>query len=185
MLPPFTNDGVLPPGEYVLTLDQLRASSLVEGDGTRRPWDRDHRLRLVDNLAVLVPHLVGAGITEVFIDGTFAEDKAKPGDIDGYFIVSSAQDFFSGALHARLAGFEPNLWDWDDNSRTYDVASGEWKLPMWHKYRVELFPHWPGMMCGIPDEFGNDQEFPAAFRKTRIRPDGTRIQKGIVRLGGL
>lgn len=36
------------------------------------------------------------------------------------------------------------------------VFNFEGVLPMWHKYRVELFP-----------EFGNNQIFPAAFRRSR------------------
>jgi hypothetical protein len=35
-----------------------------------------------------------------------------------------------------------------------------------HKYRIELYPHF-GQLSGIKDEFGNDQQFPAACRKTR------------------
>lgn len=47
---------------------------------------------------------------------------------------------------------------------------------MWHHYRCELFPHF-GQDSGIVDEFGHSQEFPAAFRKTRLHQP-----KGIVRI---
>jgi hypothetical protein len=49
---------------------------------------------------------------------------------------------------------------------------------MWRKYHVDLFPHYAGLSSGIPDEFGHPQEFPAAFRKTRI----TYRSKGIIRI---
>ncbi|MGV8122695.1 MAG: hypothetical protein AB2L14_23285 [Candidatus Xenobiia bacterium LiM19] len=49
---------------------------------------------------------------------------------------------------------------------------------MWHKYRVELYPHF-GQLSGIRDEFGNDLQFPAAFRKTR---GASPLQKGIVKI---
>jgi len=44
-------------------------------------------------------------------------------------------------------------------------------------YRVELYPHF-GQLAGISDEFGNDLQFPAAFRKSRTE----HRQKGIVKL---
>jgi hypothetical protein len=48
----------------------------------------------------------------------------------------------------------------------------KWQLPMWHRYRVELYPHLP-QPGGIKDEFGNDLHFPAAFRKCRREHTGT------------
>ena len=41
------------------------------------------------------------------------------------------------------------------------------QLPMWHQYRVEFYPHFPGLMSGIRDPFGNELEFPSAFRLSR------------------
>jgi len=48
---------------------------------------------------------------------------------------------------------------------------------MWHKYRVELYPHY-GQESGIKDEFGNDMTFPAAFRKSR----NGDTPKGIIKI---
>ena len=45
-LPSFTEDGLLPPGDYVLTLDEMAKSLLVVGpeDAERYPsWDRNWR----------------------------------------------------------------------------------------------------------------------------------------------
>src|SRR5690348_15783649 len=76
-IPPFQADGLLPPGDYEMSFDELRLSVLVVGQvGTAvsPTWDRDWRARLVDNLEVLTRQLWQVGITEVFADGSFAED---------------------------------------------------------------------------------------------------------------
>jgi len=70
-----------------------------------------------------------------------------------------------------------------------DVAYGNGypkrQLPMWHRYRVELYPHVPGLGLGsgILDRWGNELEFPSAFRQSRR--DGT--PRGIIKIryGGL
>ncbi len=77
-IPDFTDDGLLPPGDYEVTLEELKESVLVVGlaDEAAHPtWDRPWRRQLVDNLEILVAQLWQVGITEVFIDGSFAEDK--------------------------------------------------------------------------------------------------------------
>jgi hypothetical protein len=51
---------------------------------------------------------------------------------------------------------------------------------MWHRYRVELYPHVPGLGIGsgIRDKFGHELEFPSAFRQSRR--DGK--PRGIVKI---
>ncbi len=51
---------------------------------------------------------------------------------------------------------------------------------MWHRYRVELYPHVPGlgMISGIRDKWGHELEFPSAFRQSRR--DGT--PRGIIKI---
>lgn len=179
MLPPFTEDGVLPPGDYELTFEELRESHLVDGfDGKTYPnWDRDHRARLVDNLEVLVQQLWQVGIDQVFIDGSFVEEKDHPNDIDGYFQCDIAS-LASGKLMDDLNLLDPNkIWTWHKVTCKSSPGFPKPMLPMWHRYRVELYPHY-GQVCGITDEFGNDLEFPAAFRKTR----NTHLRKGIIKI---
>ena len=50
----------------------------------------------------------------------------------------------------------------------------------WLRYRIELYPHIPGMGigCGILDRYGNELEFPSAFRQSRR--DGK--SRGIVKI---
>ena len=88
-LPPFDQDGLLPLGDYELSLEELRESILVSGPGdpTAYPsWDRPWREHLVHNLGTLTHQLWQVGVHEIFADGSFAEDKDHPNDIDGYFV---------------------------------------------------------------------------------------------------
>jgi hypothetical protein len=66
-LPSFDTDGLLPPGDYELTFEELRASILVSGSGDRSPtWDSAWRASLVGNLEVMTWQLWRVGIREVF-----------------------------------------------------------------------------------------------------------------------
>jgi hypothetical protein len=181
VLPDFTAEGLLPAGDYPLTLPQLRASTLVVGPpplvaaGT---WDAAWRAHLVDNLAILVDQLWRVGLDRIFVNDSFVEDKAHPNDIDGYFECTYAM-LASGQLEAALNALDPeHAWTWDVARRRFDTDSGKWQLPMWHTYRVELYPHVPGLLSGIRDRYGNELPFPSAFRQQR----DTFAPKGIVRI---
>ena len=178
MLPPFNDKGLLPPNDYELTIEQLRQSILVHGPEDYWNWDTQWRLKLVNNLEIMVKQLWQIGITDIFIDGSFVEDKAHPNDIDGYF-VCDLMDIASGRLLRELNKLdEHKVWTWNHNERRAHPSSVKKQLPMWHIYRVELYPHY-GQFSGLRDEFGNDMTFPAAFRKTRT----TNQAKGIVKIG--
>lgn len=127
----------------------------------------------MDNLAVMAKQLWSVGITNIFINGSFVEDKDHPNDIDGYF--ECELDYLaSGELQQDLNRLDPHkVWTWSPASRTPYANSTKKQLPMWHFYRVELYPHF-GQLSGITDEFGNNLQFPAAFRKSRSehRPKG-------------
>ena len=176
-LPPFTDDDVLPAGDYLLTLDELLASPLVLGPPGASKWDSEWREMLAKNLAVLVGHLWKVGIQEIYVNGSFAENKPHPNDIDGYFVCDPWL-LYDGVLESRLQELDP-VWTWDADRRYASPASPKRQLPMWHKYRVELFPH-IGQGTGILDQFGNELEFPSAFRQSRsFKP------KGIVKIRGV
>ncbi|MAX24158.1 MAG: hypothetical protein CMJ19_06610 [Phycisphaeraceae bacterium] len=182
MLPPFTDDGLLPPADYTLTLDEVRASVLIEDPQPSREdshWDSGWRLKLVDNLGVMVAQLWQVGITEIFVNGSFVEDKDHPNDIDGYF-VCDLRRLASGDLERELNLLDPHkVWTWDPTTRRPYRGYPKKQLPMWHQYRVELYPH-VGQVSGIRDKHGHELEFPAAFRQSRR--DGH--PKGIIRIGG-
>ena len=82
----FNDEGLLPPGDYEMSIEELKSSILVEGNGRSENWDREHRVKLVDNLEILANHLVQVGIDYLYVDGSFVEDKNHPNDIDGFFI---------------------------------------------------------------------------------------------------
>lgn len=182
LLPPFTEEGSLSPGDYALTLDEVAGSILVRGpeDVLRYPnWDRSWRLKLVENLSVLVRQLWQVGIREIFMDGSFVEDKEHPNDIDGYFECELMR-LASGELQRELNLLDPyKIWTWDPAARRPYRGYPKRQLPMWHVYRVELYPHF-GQLCGIRDERGHELEFPSAFRRSRAggRP------RGIVKIVG-
>ena len=171
-IPPFDSDGLLPPSDYEISLAELRRSILVLGPGdpkTYPSWDRPWRERLVDNLEILTQQLWRVGIREIFADGSFAEDKEHPNDIDGYF-ECDLKKLITGELERKLNLLDPSkVWTWDPASRKSYRGYPKKQLPMWHRYRVELYPHVPGLGVGsgILDKYGNELEFPSAFRQCR------------------
>lgn len=124
----------------------------------------------MDNLEILVKQLWEVGIKEIFCDGSFVEEKDHPGDIDGYFCCEK-RSFATGEIQRNLNSLNSHqCWTWQPEQ---DPASGKLKLPMWIIYHIEFFPDF-GQPTGIKDEFGNNQIFPAAFRKSRnsFKPKG-------------
>lgn len=180
-IPAFDADGLLPPGDYEVSFDELRGSNLVLGPVESRvasSWDATWREELTGNLEILTRQLWQVGIREVFADGSFAEDKDHPNDIDGYF-VCDLQQLRTGELQSELNRLDPfKVWTWDPASRQPFRGYPKKQLPMWHRYRVELYPHVPGLFSGIRNQHGHELEFPAAFRQSRR--DGR--PRGIVKL---
>lgn len=170
-------DGLLPAEDFELTLEELEDSALVENRNDVPEWDGTWRLKLVKQLGILANQLWRVGIDDIYVDGSFVEDKAHPNDIDGYF-VCDANELASGRLEQELNLLDPNkVWTWDPRSRRPFPGYPKRQLPMWHQYRVELYPHF-GQGTGILDQFGNELEFPAAFRTSRDQFKS----KGIVKL---
>jgi hypothetical protein len=177
-LPPFNRHGLLPEGDYSLTLQELGESFLVTGKGfSSKYWDQEWRATLVDNLSILARPLWDVGVTEICVDGSFVEKKDHPGDIDGYFVCNQ-DEYESGILQHRLGRFlSPALWNWGEGIK--DPDTGKPHIPMWHQYRVELFPCWPSLSSGIPDRRGRRLDWPRGFRqqKETFRPKGVVVLK--------
>ncbi|SDX01977.1 hypothetical protein SAMN05421781_0020 [Marinococcus luteus] len=172
----FNEEGLLPPKDYELTIDELRESMLVHGPPDAEIWDSQWRRKLVNNLEIMVNQLKQVGITEIYIDGSFVEDKAHPNDIDGYFECNYMH--LATTLEHELNTLDPYfVWTWDARERKPYPGDEKAQLPMWHQYRVELYPEY-GQGSGLVDENGNEQKFPAAFRKTR----SGHIPKGIIKI---
>lgn len=175
---------VLAPGTYEATIADLRNSLLVHGDGSSPTWDAKWRAHLVSNLEILAKQLWQVGLTEIFIDGSFVENKDHPNDIDGYIdtginVVNPASMQPLAQKVSALNNLDPyKVWTWNPQSRTFDPGTGKSQLPMWVRYRVELYLHIEGMFSGIRDKFGHNMQFPSAFRQSRRG----FIEKGIVKL---
>ncbi len=178
IIPPFVSTGLLPVGTYRVTFNELRQSHLVTGLENDDDWDKDWRVHLVTSAEILVNQLWQTGISEIFLDGSFVEAKPYPNDIDGYF-ECDAKEFASGNVAQQLNALDPyKVWTWSAASRRPAQGSMKRQLPMWHRYRVELYPHFPGLLSGITDAAGNELQFPSAFRQQR----GTGLPKGIVQI---
>lgn len=116
-IPDFTTEGLLPIGDYEVTIEELRNSILVVGPVGTESWDRTWRNELVDRLEILVKQLKTVGIESIYLDGSFVEDKEHPSDIDGYF-ECELQHLASGKLERDLNLIEPDkIWTWDPLSR--------------------------------------------------------------------
>jgi hypothetical protein len=159
-LPPFTAEGVLPPGDYELSLAELAGFALVAGPAGHAPtWDAAWRATLVGNLATLVRQLWAVGIDQIFADGYFECPRDR---------------LASGDLERSLNHLDPKrCWTWDPARRRPHRGYPKRQLRMWHAYRVELYPHF-GQSAGIRDECGHELTFPSAFRRSRVngRPRG-------------
>lgn len=180
-LPACNDSDLLPPGDCTLTFEALKESVLVIGDG-REGWDTEWRMYLVEQAEIMVKQLWQIGIDEIYLDGSFVEAKNHPNDVDGYFLcdyLSVAQ----GDLQRKLNTLDPyKIWTWEPSARQAYRGYPKKQLPMWHRYRVELYPHF-GQISGIKDKYGNDLEFPAAFRRQRMTDepkDIIKISKGVL-----
>lgn len=117
-------------------------------------------------MAVVVDELWAVGIEDIFVNGSFVECKDHPNDIDGYF-VCDLHRLAAGDLERELNLLDPHkIWTCDPASRRPHRGYAKKQLPMWHQYRVELYPHY-GQPCGIRDQYGHELEFPSAFRQSR------------------
>ncbi len=177
LLPSFNSLGILPPGDYPLTFSQLRQSLLVQGSGEHPDWDTSWRFHLINQCEIMVHQLWRIGITEIYLDGSFVEEKSHPNDIDGYF-VCDAFYLASGDLERDLNALDPyKIWTWEPRTRRAYRGYAKKQLPMWHRYRVELYPHF-GQSSGIRDKYGHELQFPSAFRQQR----GSSEPKGIIQI---
>ena len=164
-IPSFNEQGLLPPGEYEVTFEELRSSILVDGpeELAASEWHADWRRHLTHQAEVLTRQLWQVGITDVFLDGSFVEDKPHPNDIDGYF-VCEAHELASGELERRLNALDPqSTWTWDPSERRPYLGYAKRQLPMWYAYRVELYPHY---QFGPPQGFATN----AATRFSSLPP---------------
>lgn len=169
-LPEFNEAGLLPPGDYVLTVQELRESVLVTGPPGEEAWDAVWRGRLVDNLDSILQDLWGLGIDYVIVDGSFVEKKDRPGDIDAYFPIAVERWVTREVEQGLNARRGEDVWTWDTGKLTRDPGTGKPKLPFWHKYQIDLYPDYGQLADGL-------KPFSDFFRQTR-----SGEPKGVVKI---
>jgi hypothetical protein len=181
----FDEEGRLPPGDYEMTLAEISTSILVtqQFDGRDTNWDENWRMKLVENLRIMAQQLWDEGITEIFIDGSFATDKPKPGDIDGYFVVQKPEgmsDFeFEEHLCAQLNERDRHkVWTWKDSDRRKPSEAEKGQLPMWWQYHVEMWPEYGQSSNQVHPVTGKELTHADLFRITKF----TGEEKGIIKL---
>ena len=167
-LPNFDAKGVLPPRDYVLTFAQLQDSMLVKGPKTGSPnWDTQWRGLLVRNLRSGAKTLWDLGVEHLVIDGSFVEQKDHPNDIDAYFPISR-ESWVSREVELGLNRKRSEhvwTWDWVHAYKPGDPRVPHLKLPFWHKYRIDLWPHYG--QEAINHERLGWLTFENGFRRTR------------------
>lgn len=80
MIPPFTEDGLLPPGVHPATLDEIDAR-----------FGNDSELRRVqmESIRWMVDLARRAGILRIVLNGSFVTDRIEPNDVDCVLLITA------------------------------------------------------------------------------------------------
>ena len=92
-IPKLTADGELPPGVHIATLKELETEF-----GLVSP----KRIALMVGLKAAIANFKSAGVTSIYVDGSFTTKKLDPNDIDGCWTASGNID---------LAKLDPIFWN--------------------------------------------------------------------------
>src|SRR5512147_971171 len=95
-IPRFTDDGLLPPGLHVATLDEVVAR--FGGPGPQRR-------AIAESLKWAVEAARQAGILRFVIDGSFVDSKAEPNDADCVLLLGRGYPRDEQAARAIEGGF--------------------------------------------------------------------------------
>lgn len=129
----FLKNGLLPAGDHEISLAQLKRL-IREGPGGGRDWDTAWRLQLLEEFEQRYHQLASVGITEVYIDGSYATDKYHPNDMDAYFVVP--RKLWRTSAEAALKELDPEFWRFE----TVSDPSGKSGYPMAFLRHIEMFP---------------------------------------------
>jgi len=83
-IPPFNENGELPVGEYVVSLDEIE---------NRFGCTNAKRRQLMQGLRSAAKNLRKARVCKLWVDGSFVTDKENPDDIDGVWETNDRIDF--------------------------------------------------------------------------------------------
>jgi hypothetical protein len=95
MIPPFEDNGYLPPGIHRATLDEIEAR-----------FGNESELRQVqmESLRWLVDLVKHAGIQRLVVDGSFVTDVFEPNDVDCVLLLDPDHPHDASALEEIAAG---------------------------------------------------------------------------------
>ncbi len=107
----FNEYGLLPPGTYEMTFDEIKESILIHGDDfSQGEWDKEWRIELLKRCEFLVRCLWKVDIQDVFLAGSFVTSVEHPNDLDGYYVVEGTQQLSD--LFKKLNRLDPHqTWD--------------------------------------------------------------------------
>jgi hypothetical protein len=80
MIPPFNNDGYLPPGIHPATVEEI---------ATRFGQESEMRRVQMESLNWLIDLARRAGVKRMVVNGSFVTDKLEPNDVDCVLLVEA------------------------------------------------------------------------------------------------
>ncbi|MBX9671114.1 MAG: hypothetical protein K2X93_26225 [Candidatus Obscuribacterales bacterium] len=127
-------------------------------------------------------HLWDEGFDDIFVDGSFATDKLRPGDIDGYFVCQKPEEVLDSDFEHELCDrlnerAKVRVWTWRNKDRRRPAEAEKGQLPMWFEYHVEMWPEygqWSGQVHPLTNQRLTHSEL---FRITKMGEE-----KGIIKL---
>ncbi|NIS38038.1 hypothetical protein GWN91_02415 [Candidatus Saccharibacteria bacterium] len=102
--------GHLRPGIHELTLSEIEKHFCFN----------EYRAKLWKKAVPAIKNLFAAGVEDIYLDGSFAESKFRPEDIDGAWVPP---------LHMDSSRIDPVFWDFKNQ-----------RAAMKKKYGVDFFP---------------------------------------------
>jgi hypothetical protein len=117
-IPPFepSSSGVLPPGDWPATVDEIEDRFGKEGI---------KRQRLFGNVQMFIEALWANGVTEIWIGGSFVTDKRRPDDADMLFAAPAGSDPDSWGKYSGL----PTYRTWIEKNHGIDF----WRMPAYQR----------------------------------------------------